>query len=475
VDDFKCKFSSINPVYCKKQNKVSTPLMYLSKNEEMKNILLFGAGKSATFLIEYLGKCCNQYGWKMTVIDTNLELATFKTKLFPSAKALSINVSDEKHRGDLIQQADIVISMLPPTLHFLVAKDCVKYAKNLLTASYLDGEISSLKDDVEKKGILFLGEMGLDPGIDHMSAMQMIHKIKNEGGQITSFKSHCGGLVAPESDDNPWHYKITWNPANVVSAGSAGAVFLKDNKIVTIDYSDIFKDEGNVVDVPTLFPLAWYANRDSMSYIDTYQLKGTSTFIRTTLRYPSFCRGWNKVVALDFTNKNDFDFIKNCKTWNEWFQLKMNYFLANKTSIKERDFINEEFLTQINYLGINSESLIPIPPTNSANWLQFLLEEKLVMQPNDKDMIIMLHEIQYSVGNEQKEIRSCLIVKGDDQLHTAMAKTVGLPLGIAAKLILQNEITLIGMHIPVIPEIYNPVLEELAMNGIQFHEEIKNS
>src|SRR5665647_1683316 len=258
----------------------------------MKTILLFGAGKSATSLIEYLGKCCDQNDWKFFVCDADLSLAESKIKNFKSARAVSIDVSNVEKRHELIPGSDIVISMLPPGLHFLVAKDCVMFSKNLLTASYVDEKIRSLKNEIEQKGLLFLGEMGLDPGIDHMSAMKMINDIKKEGGKITSFKSHCGGLVSPESDDNPWHYKITWNPGNIVMAGSSGAVYKLNGSIVTIPYHKIFTD-NEVVNVPGLFPLAWYPNRDSLTYIDTYRLQDADTFIRTTLRHASFCHGWN--------------------------------------------------------------------------------------------------------------------------------------------------------------------------------------
>jgi saccharopine dehydrogenase (NADP+, L-glutamate forming) len=440
----------------------------------MKNVLLFGAGKSATCLIDYLGKCCDENNWKLWVCDSNISLAESKTKNFSSAEAISFDVSNDDKRHEFISKSDLVISMLPPALHFLVAKDCVQFSKTLLTASYIDEKIKSLKDQIEKKGILFLGEIGLDPGIDHMSAMKMINEIKNKGGKINSFKSHCGGLISPESDDNPWHYKITWNPANVVTAGSAGAVYLDGGKQIEIAYSKIFDDENNMVDVPELFPLAWYANRDSLSYIETYQLHNAETFIRTTLRYPSFCRGWNKMIKLDLTNKNDHEEIKNCKTFADWFNLKKKKFASqNENTFNENDFFNSEFLEQINYLGLNDDQKIQEEIFNSASLLQFVLEKKLVMKPEDKDMIVMLHEIEYSINGKNKKTRSCLIVKGEDQIHTAMAKTVGLPLGIAAKLILENKIKITGLHIPVIPEIYEPVLKELEINGIKFNEEIE--
>lgn len=438
----------------------------------MKTILLFGAGKSASCLIDYLGKSCDENHWELLVCDANISLAKSKIHNYASASAISFDVSDTVKRHELVSKASLVISMLPPAFHFLVAQDCVLFSKNLLTASYIDEKIKSLKNEIEKKQILFLGEMGLDPGIDHMSAMKMINEIKKEGGQISSFKSHCGGLVSPESDDNPWHYKITWNPANVVSAGSAGAVYLDQGKKIEIPYSQIFNDEKNVIDVPGLFPLAWYANRNSLSYTDTYELHDVATFIRTTLRYPAFCRGWNKIVKLKLTSKIDTDEIKDCTTIKEWFNLKKGkLFSADKNHVHKNQFFDSEFSNQITYLGLDRNEIIPPLLTNSAAILQWILEKELVMKSHDKDMIVMLHEIQFSINGTHKKRRSCLIVKGDDQVNTAMAKTVGLPLGIAAKLILQNEIKLIGLHIPVIAEIYEPVLKELELNGIKFNEE----
>jgi len=296
--------------------------------------------------------------------------------------------------------------------------------------------------------------------------MKMINDIKSKGGKIISFKSHCGGLISPESDNNPWHYKITWNPGNIVMAGSSGAMYKLEGAIKKVPYHKIFLD-CETVNVPGLFPSAWYPNRDSLSYISTYNLDNVETFIRTTLRHPSFCRGWNKIVKAGLTDVNDHDEIKNCKTYNEWYQLK------NKTlslSANDISYPDKEFGEQVNYLGLQSNNKIEMPIKNSAQLLQNILEEKLAMRPHDKDMIVMLHEIGYIHNNERKEIRSCLIAKGKDAKHTAMAKTVGLPLGIAAKLILLEKIKLTGLHIPVIPEIYEPILAELEKNEIKFNE-----
>jgi saccharopine dehydrogenase (NADP+, L-glutamate forming) len=433
----------------------------------MKNIVIFGAGKSATSLIDYLGKVCLEKNWNLVVCDADLPLAQSKIGGYTKAKAVSVEVSDESKRRLLILQADVVISMLPPHLHFLIANDCLQIGRHLLNASYVDEKIEKLSSEIKERGLLFLCEMGLDPGIDHMSAMKIIHQVKNKGGKIQSFKSHCGGLVSPESDDNPWHYKITWNPANIVMAGSSGAVFKEDGIIKEIPYQKIFHN-CKIVDVPGLFPLAWYPNRDSLSYIKTYGLQGMDTFIRTTLRHPSFCLGWNNIVNMGLTATNDHESIKHCTTYKEWFQRK-------KQIVKNNCIENEnsmEFREQVAHIGLQSNHPMQKGLHNSANILQQLLEDKLGRHPQDKDMIVMLHEIGYELNGEKKKTRSCLIVKGEDQQRTAMAKTVGLPLGIAAKLILEGKIAVTGLQIPVIPEIYEPVLQELGANKINFAEEI---
>lgn len=444
----------------------------------MNSILIFGAGKSATSLIQYLGKCSDEKHWNLVVCDADLPLAQSKITGSKTAKATSIDVGNETQRKALIQQADVIISMLPPHLHFLVAKDCVECSKHLLTASYIDAQIKSLEEELTKKKLLFLCEMGLDPGVDHMSAMKIIHKIQTAGGEIISFKSHCGGLVAPENDDNPWHYKITWNPGNIVMAGSSGAVYRNNGATVTVPYQEVFSNCSEV-NVPGLFPLAWYPNRDSLSYINNYGLSDVGTFIRTTLRFSSFCRGWNKIVNMGFTSLHDLDEIKDCKTYAEWFRKKINNSsysasFKNEPGNRNVEFFDDEFLQQIDYLGIRDEAPIGFTFTSSAYIIQRLLETKLGIHSHEKDMIVMVHEIGYTLNGENKMIVSSLIVKGTDQIHTAMAKTVGLPLGIAAKLIMEEKIKLTGLHIPTLPEMYEPVLEELEQYSIKFNEEMSS-
>lgn len=421
----------------------------------LKTILLFGAGKSATVLIKYLVKESEINNWKFIVADANKEMILAKTHNSKYAEAVQLDITDDDVREKLIQRAHVVISMMPPALHFLIAKDCVEWRKHLLTASYLDDKMKSLRDEINHRKLLFLCEMGLDPGIDHMSAMKIIDDIKSKGGTITSFKSHCGGLVAPESDDNPWHYKISWNPRNVVLAGNAGAIYKENGETKEVAYEHLF-DEANKVNVDGLDELAFYPNRDSLSYIPVYKLQDAATFIRTTLRYPAFFTGWDAIVDAGLTDATTA-IVATGLTFKKWSEPVL-------------PFVNGQNKNMLEFLGLFDEQPVPATATSSADILQYLLETKLAMQPTDKDMIVMLHEFEYELNGEQKKLQSSLVVKGEDSMHTAMAKTVGLPLGIAAKIILNGTLTLTGLHIPIVKEIYEPVLEELEHEHVKFKE-----
>ena len=443
----------------------------------MKNILLFGAGKSATVLIDYLLAEAPLQNWKLIIADADQKQIIAKTNNSPLAEAVAVDITKAEQRAALVQEADIVISMMPPALHFLVAQDCVTYGKNLLTASYVDEQLKTLQAAVESKGLLFLCEMGLDPGIDHMSAMQMIDSIKAKGGKITSFKSHCGGLIAPESDNNPWHYKISWNPKNIIMAGSAGALYKENNTTVEKEYHTIFENAETVA-FPGSGDFAWYPNRDSLGYIPVYKLEEAGTFIRTTLRHPAFCRGWDYIVNLGLTDTEDHDNIMDCETYADWLERKLYLVEDREMPLEEyielyvHDDYHTEIKKQFDFLGLSSNNKLPKAAQHSADILQFAAETKLAMQPLDKDMIVMLHEIEYEVEGKRLKVESWLRVTGTDSLRTAMAKTVGLPLGIAAKLILNGAITLSGLQIPTAKEIYEPVLKELELHDIKFTETI---
>jgi saccharopine dehydrogenase-like NADP-dependent oxidoreductase len=450
---------------------------------------------------------------------------------------VELDINDSMLRQQLVQKAAIVISMMPPALHYLVAEDCIAFGKNLLTASYVDEQLKTHQQEIESKGLTFLCEMGLDPGIDHMSAMKLIDDIKAKGGTIKSFKSHCGGLVAPESDDNPWRYKISWNPRNVVMAGKAGAMYKLDGEVINEKYEDLFDPERGCFINDLIGFLSYYPNRDSLPYIDLYGLQQAHTFVRTTLRYPDFMYGWKNVVDLNLTDENQFYetdgmplnvFFKQHYDKNDLQKVVGNR-LSGRLAIAKKlmedleklekaqaeheaaaagideeltnefSMVNEEgklktididamkqkaadlvalkmheanlTLKQIFFLGADDgETMINKGRCSAADVLQLVLEKKLALLPQDKDMIVMKHEIEYELDGKTHSVESCLVVKGEDNVHTAMAKTVGLPLGIAARLILNGTIKKTGLLIPVTAEIYEPVLKELAKKGIEFTE-----
>lgn len=437
----------------------------------MKNILLFGAGKSATSLIDYLLANAPRQKWHITVADHDLSLIKSKTGKSYYATPAALDIKDNAARQQLIRDTDLVISLLPATLHILVAKDCLAEKKHLLTASYIDDEVRQLQPDIEKAGLLFMYEMGLDPGIDHMSAMKLIHSIEKKGGQIFSFKSYCGGLISPDSNDNPWQYKVSWNARNIVMAGISGATYKEKSKVKELTYEQLF-DHTKTIQVPGLGKLAFYPNRDSLGYMQAYKLEDLATFMRATLRFPDFCEGWNALIKLGLTD--DRHKIATDKlTYTEW----ASHAVKDGTGAPEENIAQflgvstkSKVIRQLKFLGLLSTEVINLGEQTNAGVLQFLVENKLKMEPADKDMIVMMHEIEFERRSMATRMHSYMIVQGEDSIHTAMAKTVGLPLGIMAKMILQDKITLTGLQIPVMPEVYNPVLKELEEYDIRFEE-----
>ncbi|MCU0381210.1 MAG: saccharopine dehydrogenase NADP-binding domain-containing protein [Chitinophagaceae bacterium] len=489
----------------------------------MKRILVLGAGKSSTSLIEYLIRESGHQDWHVHVADMDPGLASRKAGGHSRASAHGISGVDDPQTSNLISQCDLVISMLPPPLHPKVAAQCLSAGKHFLNASYMVPDIQAMDSEAKQKGLVFLCEMGLDPGIDHMSAMALMDGIRREGGKIDSFRSHCGGLVAPESDNNPWHYKISWNPRNIVMAGKDGAHYRENGLDVHLPYEKLFDPERKVT-VPGLGDLAWYPNRDSLSYLSTYGLEDIPTFVRTTLRHPDFCFGWKNIIDLKLTDESvsyDTDGMNLSSFFqihfdrfgfSEWLQQTLSARFDNTKAYLE-DLIHlmeqqqdvshaDEFLAvdrkgrlqessidrekneaasgmaiqmheanlalgQLFYLGLDSPEMINQGKRTAVEILQWVLERKLALQPGDKDMIVMLHEIGYHQEGRRNMIKSHLVVKGTDPVHTAMAKTVGLPLGIAASLALQGKIRP-GVQIPVHRDIYELVLPALESEGIRF-------
>ena len=441
---------SVNKVLLLRLNRT---VVRLAIFPNMSQILLFGAGKSATALIRYLIQVAGPRDWRVVVAENDLELAQSKIGSASCASAVQVDVANKAERDRMVAQADVVISLLPPSLHYLVARSCLRNRRHLLTASYVDDAIRGMAPEVRDSGLLFLCEMGLDPGIDHMSALHFISRVRRDADRIVSFHSHTGGLVAPESDDNPWHYKISWNPRNVVRAGAAGARYRENSQVVVRDHVSVFGQPGSI-DVAGIGRLAWYANRDSLPYIELYALEDVGTFIRTTLRYPAYCRAWAPIVRAGLTD--DTGALPAGLTVAQWAAPLLPY-----VDVHNRDMYA--------YLGLFDAEPVPQQARTSADVLQHLLETKLAMQPGDRDMIVMQHEIGYMREGKAMRRTSTLVVKGQDARHTAMARTVGLPLGIAAKLLLEGKVALRGVQIPVSPELYVPVLGELEKEGIIFN------
>lgn len=437
--------------------------------------MLFGAGKSSTYLIEYLLHHAPKEKWHLTVVDYNIMAAREKIgrSFYATADAFDVQVAADALEMYL-SKADIVISLLPPALHHIIAEQCLRFKKTLLTASYVDDQVKQLSQAIAEAGILFLYEMGLDPGIDHMSAMKLIHSIQRKGGEITQFHSYCGGLVSPASDDNPWAYKISWNPGNIARAGKEGAVFKENGQVREIPYEELFAWCGrHEVNVPGVGKVAYYPNRDSLRYLRLYGLENIPNFKRATLRYPAFCEGWHALIKLGLTAETPLTQTDGL-TYRQWLTQYLG--IDPKENLEEKIAQRLELrphariMRQLRYLGWFDD--VPINKGTQApvQLLQALLEEKLALKPNDKDLVVMMHDVIFERKHIKTRLKSFLVLEGEDALHTAMAKTVGLPLAIATRLILQGKITLKGLHIPVAPEIYQPVLKELEEHGIRFDE-----
>ncbi len=410
----------------------------------------------------------------VTVIDGSAAAIADKVRGHERAIAAPIDITDAAARRPLVEAADLVVSLMPAHLHILLAEDCLAAGKNIITSSYASPEMLALDSAVRAAGLSFLCEMGLDPGIDHMSASKMVHGLEAEGASILGFKSYCGGLVAPESDTNPWHYKIAWNPRNIMLAGKGGARFLEAGKEESISYENLFSEIGTI-EVDGLGTLAYYANRDSLRYPELYHVPNAQTFLRATLRYPAFCAGWNAVIALGLTNETKS--VGNAETWvdltrhltgateGETIEMACTRFLGTAGT--------EEVIELLRWLGLFDELPLPADAKTVTDALLPLLEEKWQLQPADRDLVVMQHEARFEKEGEEKTLYSTLVLEGSNQRLSAMAKTVGMPMAIAAhRLMNGNNDFPKGVHIPNVPTIYEPILEALEAFDITFKERL---
>ncbi len=432
-----------------------------------KKILVLGAGKSSSYLIKYLSEQAFENDWQITIADSDIKAAQKRIGRSKFTQAAWLDASNLNALTKLVGLNHLVISLLPPHMHLEVAKICLLNRKHLITASYLTDEMKALHKSAERAGIVFLNECGLDPGIDHLSAKKIIDEVHAQKGSILSFKSYCGGLIAPDYDTNPWHYKFTWNPRNVVLAGQQTAKYLENGKLQFIPPQRIFTQTDKIKINGVIYD--GYANRDSLSYINTYNLQHVTTMLRGTLRSSGFCEAWDVLVKIGFTD-NSYKLNTSKLSYSELLEALMP---SNNKSIKKRleQFTNSaEIISQLQWLGLFDNTKISLRESSPADVLQQLLEKKWKLEKGDLDMIVMQHLIQYKLKGKLHLITSTLQLEGETDTLTAMSKTVGLPLGIAAKLILEKQVNLKGVIIPTLPVLYQPMLEELAKYDIVFKE-----
>lgn len=441
----------------------------------MRKILVIGAGKSSSYLIKYLLDKSETENLSITVGDLNVNNAKTLIGNHPNAEVIHLDVFSEASRAKAIQNADIVVSMLPARFHIEVAKDCIQFKKHMVTASYVSKEMQELDTEAKANNLVFMNEIGVDPGIDHMSAMQVIDRIRDNGGKMILFESFTGGLVAPESDTNLWHYKFTWNPRNVVVAGQGGAAkFLQENQFKYIPYHRLFR-RTEFLDVEGYGRFEAYANRDSLKYQHVYGLDHAKTLYRGTMRRVGFSRAWHVFVQLgmtddgytieDSSNMSYRDFVNSFLPYSPTDSVELKF--RHALNIDQDDIIWDKFLE----LDLFSpHKMVGLDNATPAQVLQKILMDSWTLSADDKDMIVMYHKFGYEQNGKKHQIDATMVVLGEDQTYTAMAKTVGLPVAMATLDILNKKITTPGVQIPITKEVYTPILKELDSYGVSFTE-----
>ncbi len=440
----------------------------------MKRILVIGCGKSSSVVIDYLLEEAKQRGWHVRVADIDIELARTRAGDHPCAEALAFDVVDQGRGLELVKQADLVLSMLPARMHPPIAEACAHCRVHFVSASYVSPEVAALHQVGERAGITLLNEMGVDPGIDHMSAMEKLDELRTAGARIVDFETFTGGLVAPESDNNPWSYKLTWNPRNVVLAGQGGVKFKHNGRYKYVPYHKLFS-RYEILRIPGYGEFEGYPNRDSLKYRHHYDLYDIDTIYRGTLRRPGFCQAWDCLVQLGLTDDSYVVEDLDDMTYRDFVNAYLWYDEAMSVELKIKAYLklelNSPAFDKLEWLGLFKREPMGLKRGTPAQVLQKLLERRWALGPDDKDMIAMLHKLEYDLDGERWRAQSSMVALGEDQVRTAMAKTVGLAAGIGAKLILTDVITRRGVVIPTVEDVYRPVLDELRAHGIAFHEQ----
>lgn len=434
---------------------------------QMKKILILGAGKSSSYLIKSLVEKAANWNFSLQIIDINTSLIPQEFRNLPHVTIYELPSGDISQYESFIQGSFITISMLPASLHLSIAKLCLSCNSHLITPSYISDEMWAMNEEVKQKNLIFLNEMGFDPGIDHMTTMEIYQKIQVQGGRLHTYKSYAGGLVAKKNDDNPWHYKFSWNPRNVILAGQGGDIkYFEKKEEVTISYAQLFhKAEKLILSNGSKFDA--YANRDSAKYLSLYQWKDMDTILRGTLRYDGFCEAWSVLVNIGLTDDK-------MKLDN---QIGLSYadFYAQFTHKNHTDFLSNlknEIKEKLIYIGLNDTTSTITQNGSPAEILQSILEKKWKLTPTDTDWIVMVHIFEYELNGKNYRLESFLSVEGQDNLYTAMAQTVGMPIVYAVDAILHGQWNSVGVHLPIDSALYLPILQKLEAIGIQFKENV---
>ncbi|MBN1447393.1 MAG: saccharopine dehydrogenase NADP-binding domain-containing protein [Bacteroidetes bacterium] len=435
----------------------------------MKQVLVLGAGLVARPLVRYL---LEEPEFQVTVATRTVRKAEALIDHHPRGTALALNVNDEDALRSVMSDADIVISLLPWIHHLTVAHLCVDLGKNLVTTSYVKPEMQALDAAVREKGLLFLNEIGVDPGIDHMAAMRVINQVKAEGGDIVSFYSYCGGLPSLQDNTNPLGYKFSWSPVGVMLAAKNTGRYLKDGGIVDVPSEQLFEHYW-LLDVPGAGTFEAYVNRDALPYVDLYGIQNARSMYRGTLRNIGHCESWNyfKQIGL-LDQERTFDFRET----------SLRQVIAALVDSNGEDLIGDIArslgiprhsitIQKMKWLGLMDDTRLPLEEASVFDMFAHILEERLVYEEGEVDLLVQHHEFiaEYSDG-KRKKITSTMVDTGIPNGDSSMARTVSLPAAIATKMILQGRLPLTGVHIPVLPQIYEPVLSELEGMGIRLEE-----
>jgi len=434
-----------------------------------KNVLVLGAGMVSRPMIRYL---LDQPDFFVTMASRTVSKAEKIIDGHSDGKAIALDVSDEKLLEKLVSESDLAVSLLPYPFHVTVAKLCIKHKKQMVTTSYVSNEMKALDNDAKNAGILILNECGLDPGIDHMSAMRLIHDVEEKGGKVVSFRSTTGALPSHEANNNPFGYKFSWAPRGVLLASKNPSKWLQDGKVVSYPGEQLFENYS-IQDVPGVGSFENYPNRDSVPYKGIYGLKDAHTVYRGTFRMTGWCETMRKIVALGWLGEKPLKGFSG-KTYGELTRHLIGASLGEDIVKATAKYLDLEtystVIKRLGWLGLFSDVALPEDHDNPLDYLNVLTLSKMLLDDSERDMIVMHHEFVAEYPSKKEYITSTLVDYGIPDGDSSIARTVALPAAIAVKMILHNEINIKGVHIPVIPEIYNPILDELEKMKIKFEE-----